>query len=163
MANYSLKQRRMTALSAGENKITLTLEEADEILEQLAQYDRKLAEYSDYLPEDVIRAECEEMYGPRPDDSKKRCVYCNTRPTDDEENPCCDGYDGSFYWVEIYEEDEMFTKEDVRTWYEAGRNMDEYPDQDAEYGPLHVAYEMGEQGDSFSKVLAELGDLAEEE
>lgn len=104
MANYSLKQRRMMAKMAGESKITLTLEEADEVLEQIAELDRKLAEYWDHLPEDVIRAECEEAYGPRPDDTKKRCVYCNQLPDIyDSGIDCCDGYDGSFYWIEEIE------------------------------------------------------------
>lgn len=105
MANYSLKQRRMMALSAGESKVTLTLEEVDEVLEQLAQYDRKLAEYTEHLPEDVIRAECEEMFGPRPEDSRKRCVHCKGPVAEEGEDPCCDEFDGSFYWIDEYEEE----------------------------------------------------------
>ena len=88
MANYSLEQRRMMAISSGESKVTLTLEEVDEVLERLTLMDRKLAEYTEYLPEGVIRAECEEMFGPRPDDSRKRCVYCKQEPVD-----CCDDYE----------------------------------------------------------------------
>jgi hypothetical protein len=52
----------------------------------------------------------------------------------------------------------MLTKTQLRVWYDAGRNMDAFPDQDFElgYGPLHIAYEMGEGGESFDEVLAEL-------
>jgi len=106
MANYSLAQRRMMALSAGENRITLTLEEADEILEQIAEMDRKLAEYWDHLPEEVQQAECEEMYGPRPDDSLKRCIFCNQPPAAEGDDPCCKEFSGGFYWEDIFEEEE---------------------------------------------------------
>lgn len=92
---YSLAQKRMLAKQAGETEVVLTMEEAEATLANITELDRKLAEYSEYLPEEVIRKECEELFGPRPDDSRKRCVYCNELPVD-----CCDANDGSFYWVE---------------------------------------------------------------
>ena len=37
-------------------------------------------------------------------DSRKRCVYCKQLPvTDPDEFNCCEQYDGSFYWIDEYE------------------------------------------------------------
>ena len=97
----SLAQKRFFAKRDGKDEVVLTMEEAEAVLEQIAELDRKLGEYSEYLPESVIRAECEEMFGPRPADSLKRCVFCDeplpevpVMPGDE----CCDSYTGSFYW-----------------------------------------------------------------
>jgi hypothetical protein len=53
----------MMALSAGENKITLTLEEADNTLEAIRLLNEKIVKYMEYVPEDVLKAEAEELFG----------------------------------------------------------------------------------------------------
>lgn len=97
---YSLKQKVFRAFNKGEEEVVLTLEEANAILAEFKQLDNKLTEYSEYLPVEVIRKECEGMFGPRPDDSRKRCVHCNQLPADNAGIECCDAYDGSFYWMD---------------------------------------------------------------
>lgn len=95
---YSLSQRRMMAKLAGKDEVVLTMEEAEATLETIRQMDLKLVEYMEYVPEEILQAEREEMFGPKPDDSKRRCVRCKQFP--DGPVACCNEWDGSFYWAE---------------------------------------------------------------
>ena len=95
---YSLSQKVFMAVNKGEEEVVLTLEEANAVLAEFKQLDAKLTEYSAYLPPEVIHKECEAMFGPRPDDSKRRCVRCDQFP--DGPIACCNEWDGSFYWLD---------------------------------------------------------------
>jgi len=95
---YSLAQRRMMAKKEGKDAVVLTFYEADAQLAKIRELDEQIVKYMQYVPEDVLRAEAEEMFGPKPDDSKRRCVRCNQFP--DGPVACCDEWDGSFYWIE---------------------------------------------------------------
>jgi hypothetical protein len=63
MALYSLGQKRMMALSAGEDKVVLTMEEVDHTLDTIRQLNEQIIKYMEYVPEDILKAEAEEMFG----------------------------------------------------------------------------------------------------
>ena len=63
MATYSLGQKRMMAKMAGESKVVLTLEEADNTLETIRLLNEQIVKYMEYVPEDILKAEAEEMFG----------------------------------------------------------------------------------------------------
>lgn len=50
---YSLRQKQFLARKEGKNEVILTMEEADRILLQIKDLDRKLAECMPFLPADV--------------------------------------------------------------------------------------------------------------
>lgn len=93
---YSLAQKRMMAKVAGKDEVVLTMEEAEATLASISELDQLVVKYMEHVPADVLRKEAEEMFGPRPDDSKRRCVRCHQFP--DGPVACCDEWDGSFYW-----------------------------------------------------------------
>jgi len=93
---YSLAQKRMLAKKGGEDFVVLTMAEVDAELAKDRELDDLLVKYQQYVPAEVLQAENEKMFGPKPDDSKRRCVHCNQFP--DGPVACCDKWDGSFYW-----------------------------------------------------------------
>lgn len=93
---YSLAQKRMMAKQAGETEVVLTMEEVDAELAKDRELDDLLVKYMEYVPAEILQAESERMFGQKPDDSLRRCVYCNQFP--DGPVACCDKFDGSFYW-----------------------------------------------------------------
>lgn len=93
---YSLAQKRFMAKKAGKDEVVLTMEEVEATLAKITALDQQIVKYMEYVPEDVLKAEDEEMFGPRPDDSKRRCVRCHQFP--DGPTACCNEWDGSFYW-----------------------------------------------------------------
>lgn len=95
---YSLAQKRMMAKQAGETEVVLTMEEAEAVLASQHEADLLVCKYMKYVPEKILRAEQEAMFGPKPDDSKRRCVHCMQFP--DGPVACCDEWDGSFYWTD---------------------------------------------------------------
>lgn len=95
---YSLAQKRFMAKKDGKDEVVLTMEEVDAALAKNREMDDLLVKYMQYVPEEILQAEREEMFGPKPDDSKRRCVHCNQFP--DGPVACCDEWDGSFYWNE---------------------------------------------------------------
>ena len=62
MATYSLSQKRMMAKMAGESKVVLTLEEADAALATIDKLNEQIVKYMAYVPDDVLKAEADEMY-----------------------------------------------------------------------------------------------------
>ena len=59
---YSLAQKRMMAKQAGETEVVLTMEEAENELETVRRLDLQICKYMEYVPEDVLKAEAEEMF-----------------------------------------------------------------------------------------------------
>ena len=93
---YSLAQKRFMAKKDGKDEVVLTMKEVEATLAKISELDKLVSKYAEYVPADVLRQEAEEMFGPRPDDSKRRCVHCNQFP--DGPVACCNEWDGSFYW-----------------------------------------------------------------
>jgi len=52
--SYSLSQKRFMAKKAGEDTVTLTMEEVDRTLEQIKELDLLLAKYMDYIPDEML-------------------------------------------------------------------------------------------------------------
>ena len=96
---YSLLQKRMIAKVAGKDEVVLTMEEIESTLAHIKELDLQIVKYMEYVPADVLTVETEEMFGPKPDDSTRRCVHCDQYP--DGAVACCNKWDGSFYWNDV--------------------------------------------------------------
>ena len=59
---YSLAQKRMLAKQAGETEVVLTMEEVENELEKTRALDQQIVKYMEYVPEDVLKAEADEMF-----------------------------------------------------------------------------------------------------
>lgn len=59
---YSLAQKRMMAKQAGETEVVLTMEEVENELAKARALDEQIVKYMEYVPEDVLKAESEEMF-----------------------------------------------------------------------------------------------------
>ena len=62
---YSLAQKRYLAISAGKDEVVLTMEEVENTLEEIRSLDETVAKYMEYVPEEVLKADAEEMFGGR--------------------------------------------------------------------------------------------------
>ncbi len=62
---YSLGQKRFMAIKAGEDEVVLTMEEVENTLAQIRSLDETVAKYMEYVPEEVLKADAEEMFGGR--------------------------------------------------------------------------------------------------
>lgn len=60
---YSLAQKRFFAKRDGKDEVVLTMEEAEATLSTIAEQDRLICKYMEYVPEDVLKADAEELYG----------------------------------------------------------------------------------------------------
>ena len=59
---YSLAQKRMMAKQAGETEVVLTMEEVENELEKTRAQDQLIVKYMSYVPDDVLKAEADEMF-----------------------------------------------------------------------------------------------------
>jgi len=59
---YSLAQKRMMAKVAGETEVVLTMEEVEYELEKSRALDQQIVKYMEYVPEDILKAEADEMF-----------------------------------------------------------------------------------------------------
>ena len=62
---HSLAQKRFLAKKDGKDEVVLTMEEAEATLAQISAMDLQVCKYMEYVPEDVLKAEQEEMFGDR--------------------------------------------------------------------------------------------------
>ena len=58
---YSLAHKRFFAKRDNKDEVVLTMEEAEATLATLAEQDRLIAKYMEYVPEDVLAADDEEL------------------------------------------------------------------------------------------------------
>ena len=62
---YSLAQKRYLAIQAGKDEVVLTMEEVENTLEEIRQLDETVGKYMEYVPEEVLKADADEMFGGR--------------------------------------------------------------------------------------------------